>query len=666
MDAVTSSRGQHTILTYLPVPLLFLTAGLQAQTATEDLTKVSLETLMNTQVTSVSKKAEKLSRTAAAIFVITQQDIRRSGLTSVPELLRMVPGLSVARQDSNKWAITSRGFSGRFANKLLVLIDGRTVYSPVFSGVWWDTQDLILEDVERIEVIRGPGGTLWGANAVNGVINIITKRAQDTQGGLVAAGGGSEERAVGSTRYGGRLGAKSFYRVFGRYFNRDSSPGVDGKDGHDSWSALRGGFRVDSELSDRNSVTLQGDLSHGDDGEIATTSTATPPFRSTFAQRTGVSGGNLLSRWKHVYADGSDSALQIYYDNSAREDTLVTENVNTLDVDWQHHIPLAHRHDLIWGLGYRSDADRVRGDFGFFLSPERRVNQLFSAFVQDEIAVVPDRFRVTLGMKLEHNDYTGFETQPGVRALWSPNDRNAVWAAVSRAVHTPSRIDSDVRIAAAVFPGSGGLLDVLTLVGNPRIRSEDLIAYELGYRVQAAPRIFLDFATYYNNYSNLRGTTSLTPYRENTPLPAHLVLPLQFVNRGGGDTFGGESLLTWKVTGRWEVNAGYTLLRLRIPNDGGSSRESPNHQFQIRSNLKLTRHVDLETDLYHVGRLVYQGTPAYTRIDARLGWRVGESLELSLGLQNLLDARHWEFVSAQENLPTQSKRGAYAKLTWQF
>ena len=652
---------------YLPIRIAFLAASLQAQSPTEDLSHASLETLMNMQVTSVSKKAEKLSKTAAAVFVITQEEIRRSGLTSIPEILRMAPGLSVARVDSNKWAITARGFSGRFANKLLVLIDGRTVYSPLSSGVWWDTQDLILEDVERIEVIRGPGGALWGANAVNGVINITTKRAEDTQGGLVTAGGGSEERAFGSTRYGGKLGAKSFYRISGKYFNRDSSPGWNGRDGADGWSALRGGFRVDTTLSDRNSLTLQGDVYRGDDGTTAIAATLTPPFTRSFANRTTVTGGNLLSRWTHVYANGSDSALQIYYDRTGRDDASFQQGVNTFDVDWQHHIRLSHRQDLVWGLGYRVNADDTRGSLGFALSPDQRATQLFSAFVQDEITVIPDRLRVTLGVKLEHNAYTGFEPQPGVRLLWSPNDRNTAWAAVSHAVRTPSRVDSDGRITVSAFRGAGGVVNLVRLLGNPRIQPEDLTAFELGYRVQPAHRIFLDFASFYNQYNGLRSQAKEAPFLEGSPAPPHVVLPLRFVNGGGGGSFGGESAMTWDVTDRWQLSAGYTLLRVRLPANGGAEQESPEHQFQVRSGVKLTRNLELEADTYRVGQLYYQGVPAYTRVDAGLGWQVGESMELSCGLQNLLDARHWEFISTQGgSLPTQSKRGAYVKLTWQF
>lgn len=402
-----------------------------------DLTNMSLEDLMNLEVTSVSKKEQKLSQTAAAIYVVTQEDIRRSGATSIPEVLRMVPGLQVARLSGSKWAITSRGFNGRFANKMLVLVDGRSVYTPTFSGVFWDVQDLLLEDVERIEVIRGPGGTLWGANAVNGVINIITKPAKETQGGFLTAGSGSEERGFGGFRYGGKLGRDIAYRLYSKYFNRSNLADMSGRNSPGGWDILRGGFRMDWKGTERDSLTLQGDIYNGHIRERNSSIVSlVPPFRRTLDSQTGVSGGNVMALWNRTFAGGSAMRLQMYYDRTRHEDSsaVITsrgEIVDSSDLDFQHRFALGKRQDIVWGIGYRFTSDSVQNTFSVAFDPNHRATHLFSTFVQDEIFIVKDRLRLTVGSKFEHNDYTGFEAQPSLRLLWTPNDRHTFWGAIS-------------------------------------------------------------------------------------------------------------------------------------------------------------------------------------------------------------------------------------------
>jgi iron complex outermembrane recepter protein len=333
--------------------LISLASSVRAQKLTDDLTAASLEDLMNIEVTSVSKREEKLFETAAAIYVITQEDIRRSGATSIPELLRMVPGLNVARIDANKWAISARGFNGQFANKMLVLIDGRSVYTPLFSGVYWDVQDTLLADIERIEVIRGPGATLWGANAVNGVINIITKSAKETQGGLLTVGGGSEETGLGSLRYGGPLGKAAHYRIYTKYFNRTDQVDGLGRSTTGQWAIHRGGFRLDWQASRRDAVTFQGDLYHGSISQQAILPRLSPPFTVAVNDPADVGGLNLLTRWSRSASSKSDFTLQFYYDRTQRFDQVVDETRNTYDLDLQHHLAAGRRHDLVGGLGLR-------------------------------------------------------------------------------------------------------------------------------------------------------------------------------------------------------------------------------------------------------------------------------------------------------------------------
>src|SRR5947209_9123363 len=383
---------------------LFIALGAFGQTppAQPDLTELPIETLLQMEVTTVSRKSEKLSQSPAAVSVITQDDIRRSGVTSIPEALRLVPGLEVARLDASQWAISARGFNDVFANKLLVLQDGRSIYTPLFSGVFWDVQGTMLEDIERIEVIRGPGATLWGANAVNGVINIITRSARDTQGLLITGGGGTEEHDFGGVRYGGKFSEHAFFRIYGTYFNRDDSALPNGDDAHDGWQLGRGGFRLDWDVSEHNLLTLQFDLYRGTLHQVFGTFDPANPINFTRVVRDEIdlAGENLLGRWSHSFSSDSDLRLQLYYDRTERNTVIFKEDRDTFDIDFQHRFPLGRRHDVIWGGGYRVTGDQVGNSPTISLTPDSRTTHLFSAFVQDEIALVPDRFRLTLGSKL--------------------------------------------------------------------------------------------------------------------------------------------------------------------------------------------------------------------------------------------------------------------------
>lgn len=639
---------------------------------TRDLTSLSLEELLNVEVTSVSRKQERWFEAPAAVYVITQEDIRRSGATTIAEALRLAPGLDVARFDSNAWAISSRGFNGLFANKLLVLMDGRTVYTPLFGGVFWDVQDTFLEDIERIEVIRGPGGTIWGANAVNGVINIITKRAQDTQGGVLTGGGGSEERGFGGTRYGVRLGNGAYLRAYAKYFDRGAFVTARGNQASDQWQAGRGGFRLDWNAGRRDAFTLQGDIYTGHVGRTFGVTAPTPPFGQIVNSWERMDGGNLLGRWQHQFAPDSSAALQLYYDRTGRDSAaLFREDRDTFDVDLQHQFALAARHAVVWGLGYRYTEDHIRNSFAFSLHPTSRGLNLFSSFVQDEITLIERRLTLTIGSKFEHNDFSGFEFQPSGRLLWTPAPRHTVWAAVSRAVTTPSRQEQDVRFNAAVFPTPDGTLVYVSHFGNHDFKSEELLAYELGYRVQPKDQFFFDLATFYNEYRNLFTTESSgAPFIETDPPPPHLVMAETSVNSARAESWGLELSASWNPLPRWRLAGAYTWFDLhshRAMPGFGAEGDAPHNQVNARSFIDLPYGLEFDTLLYYVDSLSTQGVPSYIRTDLRLGWRPHHDVEVSLVGQNVFEDQHREFGDEVSGTKvSEVPRGGYAKLTWRF
>ena len=635
-----------------------------------DLTELSLEELMDVEVTSVSKRKEKQREAAAAVVVITAEDIRRSGATSIPEALRMAPGVHVARINSNRWAVGVRGFNGLYANKLLVLIDGRTVYTPLFSGVYWEAQDLLLEDVARIEVIRGPGATLWGANAVNGVINIITKSARDTVGGLLTVGGGDEECGFGGIRYGAKLGKSTHGRLYLKYFDRDEFVDAAEHRGADGWDALRVGFRVDwGEPEGADRLTLQGDVYDLDAGETLTVPLPFPPMMQTSDEDFDMTGGDLLGRWIHTTPGGSDLALQVYYEQTLRQQAVLEVRRHTFDVDFQHRLEVHPRHELIWGAGYRYTSDDVPGSYALIVDPEDRTDHLFSLFLQDTITLIDERLRLTLGTKIEHNDYTGLEVQPGARLLWTPNERHSLWAAVSRAVQTPSRGHHDMRINIARFPGA-----LLAIFGNDDNEAEELLAYELGYRVRATRRLFLDLAGFYNVYDGLRTSEPGLPFPELVPWPPHLTIPLVHDNRMAGEVFGVELAVDWQVADWWRLRTGYSWLEMRLWLEGssldtrseGTEDQAPHHQFHLLSFMDLPHNLEFDTALYYTDNLSGLDIPSYVRVDARLGWRPTDDLEASLCLQNVFDSHHREFHPIEGVNPTEPERSIYGKLTWRF
>ena len=606
------------------------------------LKKMSLDELMDIQVTSVSKRTEKLSETASAIQLITDEDIRRSGATSLPEALRLASNLEVAQVDARQWAITARGFNNVFADKMLVLIDGRTVYTPLYAGVYWDVQQTMLADLDRIEVISGPGATQWGANAVNGVINVTTKSAKDTQGALIIAGAGTELKDSGEARYGGKLGSNLYYRVYATYADRGDSVRPSSRTSRDAWRTGQAGFRMDYDAGTVDAFTLQGDVYTGTMDQFGRGNIKT-------------NGSNLLGRWTRQLQDNSDMKLQVYYDRTHRSiPGSFTQTLKTYDVDFQHRRLLGTAHDFVWGLGYRFVQDDVINTPANAFLPASVGRASYNAFFQDEIALSKDRLHLTLGTKVEHNDYTGSEIEPSVRLAWHPDQKQTLWGAVSRAIRTPSRIDRDL-YSPAVPP--------YRITGGSKVVSEKLLAYEAGYRVQIDPQVSLSVATFLNSYGDLRSLSPLNPPQ---------AFPVEASSGLRGRSSGAELTADWQVTPQWRLHAGWTELRVHSEPQPGTrdraTRDSiardPNHQAFLRSWLDLSATWECDATLRYIAPISISSVPGYAEADLHLGWHPKPAWEFSVLGQNLLHSHHPEFNSPGSRRELQ--RGIYGKASWRF
>ncbi len=674
----------HTVALLLCLTVTGPVARAQAvsgdQKLGKNLKQLSLEQLGNVEVTTASKEPEEVWNTAAAIYVITQEDIRRSGATSIPELLRLVPGVEVARIDSDHWSVGIRGFGSEFSKSVLVLIDGRSVYTPLFAGVYWNLQNVLLEDVERIEVIRGPGGTIWGANAVNGVINIITKSSKDTHGTLASVSGGNVDEGMGGFRYGGGNGKGFDFRVYGMAFNRAGEFHPDHAP-FDNWQTGQGGFRTDWQLNTRDMLTLQGDMYKGYDGERVQASFYTPPSVETIDQPHDVNGENILAHWHRQINANSDFQLQGYYDRTSQLSPQLDEIRNTFDVDFLYHVNLNGRQDLSLGAGGRWSPDNITQKFATLnFLPQQETDSIYSWFLQDQISIVPKRFQLTLGSKFEHNNYSGFEIQPTARLIWTPTERQSAWVAITRAVRTPSRLDQDLQLTDFLTSGPPPIF--LRVVGSKTFQSEQLLSTEAGYRTLVARRLYMDIAFFYNDYNDLYGYGPTALLVETSPPPTHVVAELPLANATAGYTTGVEIAPDWKPTDWWELKGSYSYLHLFVHdkpgiagplnslNTSSDNGSSPHHQVELQSLFNLPKRFELDTTYRYVSALPSQiSTPpgqtveAYSTADVRFGWRPHQNVELSIVGQNLLQPHHPEFGGDDGPL-VGIKRSFYAKVTW--
>ncbi len=614
---------------------LISSSGFAASTVGLSMVDMSFEELANIQVISVSKKAEPLADAPASVFVITGEDIRRSGATTLPHALRLAPNLQVAQINAYNYAISARGFNNSIGNKLLVLIDGRIVYTPLFSGVFWDSQDVMLEDVERIEVVSGPGGTLWGTNAVNGVINVITRSSEATQGGLVTAGVGDHGRET-AFRYGGKLDNGMHYRAYGKYGDHDHTHAENGRPVRDAWNNKQAGFRTDWETAGQR-LTFQGNTYTGD--------------LEQFVGSGKVSGLNLLSRWESSLNDGSGISVLAYYDRTLRNfPGTYTEALNIFNAEFQHSLQSSGAHSIIWGASFRYSDDQIGNSRALAFLPANVHQKWSSLFAQDEIALAQN-LHLILGARLERNDYTGLEFLPAVRLAWKPADNRLLWTGLSRTVRSPSRIDRDF-----YTPGQPPFV----LRGNSSFRSEVANVFEVGYRTQPTRTLSYSVTLFHHEYDHLRTF--------DMPSPGSFVIG----NGMEGSVSGIETWGAYQITPSWRLSAGLSLLKDRLRIKPGSTDalgtaaagNDPAHAWQVRSTLNLARGKEFDVTVRRAGALPQPHVPAYTAVDARFGWRLGGGLDLSVTAQNLFGGRHPEFGSSINRSEVPSS--LFVKLLWQI
>ena len=669
----TAARPVLSVVQRAALVVLFLLTGLvnqsfaapqENQAISEPLKQMSLAELGNVEVTTASKEPEKIWKTSAAVFVLTQDDIRRSGATSIPEVLRLVPGVEVARINSNEWSVNIRGLGSGFSKAVLVLIDGRSVYTPLYAGVYWDVQNVLLEDVERIEVIRGPGGTIWGSNAVNGVINIITKNAKDTRGTYASTTGGNVDQNESGVRYGGVHGNNLNYRAYAMGFGRTPEFHSDASN-YDAWQLGQAGFRTDSQLTNHDTLTVQGDVYKGSVGQQVAIASYSPPAQVNRNATQDVSGGNLLGRWRHELSNTSDVQLQAYYDRTYRIGPELGESRNTFDIDLIHHFVLKQRNEVIWGFGARwSPSNFIQTVATLNFLPHHQDDKIYSAFVQDQIAIVQNKLWLTLGSKFEHNIFTGWETEPSGRVLWTPTSHQTVWAAVTRAVRTPSRIDENLQLTALVQAAPAVFA---CICDNGQVASETLLGYEAGYRKLVTSSFYVDVAAFHNKYNDLVSYGDESISTVASPPPPYTLISLRAVNGIMGSSNGGEISPDWKATHWMDFKATYSYVSLNFldkPTHTKTSQvssyegSSPHNEATAQILFHLPKGLEFDPTYRYVGALPALAVNAYHTADARLGWHFAKEFEFSVTGQNLFQPRHSEFG------PVLVERSAYAQITW--
>jgi len=649
--------------------LIVITAVAAGQT--RDLTTLSLEDLLNVEITSISGKEQTIGRTAAAVYVITAQDIERSGATTLPDLFRMVPGFSVAQLNANTWSVTSRGFGGTHANKLLVLIDGRSIYTPLNGGVNWEMQLMPLEAIEQIEVIRGPGGSLWGTNAINGVINIITKSADRTQGGSLSTHVGRYEPGTVDFSYGGSVGSSGRYATYGRYFQRRAPGLTEGLRNGDDIDAAYSRARIDwATGTDRFSI--QGDLQRSTGERVESVLLLSPPFHTAAPASGSSTAGTGVFSWMRSDSSRDERSLRFYYSGFARSE--LSEESHTFNADARHRRLVGARNDLSIGAEYRFTAGTVGGTPTKAIFPVHVHQHLLTAFVQDDIAIA-DSILLTPGVKAEHNQDTGFELQPSIRALWEVSSRHSLWGAVSRAVRTPNRFERGMRLVIASSPGPGGVPLVVTLQGSPLTSSEILTEYEAGYRVQRGAYSF-DFTGFVGSYDDLASAASGTVGFDEVLGTRVLRVPLTARNDALATSRGVEVAASWKPTAWGQISAHYTLFDIDFGSQsdtGGSAQAvpingpTPEHLFHTRAYVDLPGSFEASALFYRASAIPAIAIDAQNRLDLRLAWSAHRRVRLAVGAQNLLHGDTTEYADrTSRTVPSPVRTGPYAEASWRF
>jgi len=684
------------IKTYIPILFFSFLFLVQIQVKADNVNlhdpvlEMSLEDLMDIEVTSASRKEQKLNTVTSAIFVITDEDIRRSGATSIPEALRMAPGVQVARIGTDKWSVSIRGFNGRFANKLLVLMDGRSVYSPFSSGVVWSQQDTFIEDIERIEVIRGPAATIWGVNAVNGVINIITKSAEKTQGTLLTAGGGSFEQGFVGARYGGKINQNTPFRIYAKGFMRDHTTTLSGSSANDSWDSARTGFRIDHS-DEINKFTVQGDMFYNNIADTVLLPPS-PHLQSTMDTiHRNEFGGNIRFLWDRKLSEHSSFKFQTYYDHVSNQLAPLANSVDSFDTDLQHRFPLWKTHEITWGVNFRLYNSNAQNTPITSFTSKKKSNYFISGFVRDEFDLIPDKVKFSIGTRLGYNNLSGFEIQPNARILWTPNHKTSVWASVSRAIRTPARGEQDVIINRGILPPqpafTGSDLPIMqAILGSRNFSSEKLLAYEIGYRYQFNQKASIDITGFFNDYSDLRdfsiGMPRLATGQHRDIIFSflqqdHLMLPISFNNNASAISYGAEVSIDWRPFNNWRIQGSYSYLNIHTKSNplfrdvdastGGANGANPHHQFSLRSNYDLTERLQFNLWLRYVDRLSFYNISDYITMDVKISWKPVKDIEFFLVGQNLFEENHRESQSDFiDTIPARIPRGIYTGIRWDF
>jgi len=625
-----------------------------------DLMQLSLEELMNVTIYTASKREESLFDSPSASYVVTADDIKHSGVTNVADALRLAPGVNVARLDASHFAVSIRGLNGAFTNKLLVMIDGRTVYLEVFSGTLWSEQDVMLEDIKHIEIVRGPGGALWGANAVNGVINIVTKHAKDTQGGLASGRTDTNGDVYGSIRYGGKIGddEKLYYRIYAKYSDHKAFDNPSGADA-DQWDSVMGGIRVDYDLGDTRKLFFDLGGFSQDFNRAFNRATAVAPFTAPVTGRSSFAGGSAIAKWTWEQLPGENISFQSFYTHSTRNSANeVNLEEQRFDLQYQQNKQLGENHDVTWGLGFRHDYTKAENSPPIIFTPTNRDTYSYNAFVNDRITLKEDVLDFIVGIKAEYQSLVDWQFQPNAKLLYRPDDTKTFWASIARALRSPSRFERDVTYST---PGSP-----FTTVGNPTFKSEELIAYEIGARYKAAEHVALDLALFYNDYNDIRHIPA-------TP-------PLTFTNTLEIESYGAELAFDWQPTSNWQTRASLTALQMDFDYPAGTSTTnggeslSPHWQSTILSRYAINSEWSISGNLRYVDRIkktnavttVVDQVNAYITADLRLGWTPRDNFEVALVGRNLMSPNRREFISEIHRDATETPRSVYIQAWFKF